>query len=330
VRAGCQKLSDVVGRGDWQFVAGRQGYRSGHMADMESSVRVTRRGTVGELCMARPAKRNAFDVEMVGALADGLAALGGDDAVRVVVLSGEGAVFSAGADLGYMRAMGAAGHAENVADAERLAGLFAAIRDCPKPVVARVQGAAMGGGIGLVAACDLAVAAANTRFAFGEVRLGLAPAVIAPFVVPRIGLAAARDLFLTGETFDAARALAIGLVARVVPEGELDDAVADRVAALGAGGPKAQAAIKRLLPVVAAGGPDVTRFGAGVIAERRASVEGREGLAAFLERRRPWWAAAGSVGAAKGNVGTGEGRSRTDRDRRAPSPDGQSASGGGA
>jgi methylglutaconyl-CoA hydratase len=252
--------------------------------------------------MARPDTRNAFNPEMIADLREvfeGLAspelhgrkALDAGGPPRVVVLAGEGRIFSAGADLAWMRSMATYSLEENRADADRLAALFRAIRDCPLPVIGRIQGAAMGGGSGLVAACDIAVAAADCRFAFSEARLGIVPAVISPFVLPRIGPSAARELFLTGEIFDADRARAIGLLHRVVDAAELDAAVAERVDALLPAGPQAQAAIKRLIPYVAAqDDSEASRdFTARLIAERRASSEGQEGMAAFLERRAPAW-----------------------------------------
>jgi len=253
-------------------------------------IHVASQGTVSTVTMARPAQRNALVPGMMVELTTAFRALGASADCRVIVLAGEGPVFSAGADADYMRSTGSFGHAENVADAGRVGEMLAAIRDCPKPVVARVHGAAMGGGAGLAAASDIAVAADDTRFAFSEARLGIVPAVISEFVLPRIGAAAARELFLTGETFGAERARAIGLVARIVPAAELDAAVAERVAALLAAGPEAQAAIKRLIPFVSSAPPDAVRaFTTNLIAERRASGEGREGLAAFLERRKPGW-----------------------------------------
>lgn len=255
-------------------------------------ITVTHDGPIATVLMDRPEQRNALNPALIGELTAAFSDLDRDPDLRVVVLAGAGPTFSAGADAEYMRAMAGFGFAENVADAERVAELFSAIRDCPKPVVARVHGAAMGGGSGLVAACDIAVAAADTRFAFSEARLGIVPAVISPFVLPRIGVAAARELFLTGQPFDATRALQIGLVARVVPAEGLDTAVAEMVAALLPAGPEAQAAIKRLIPAVT-GSADpaaVRAFTTHLIAERRASEEGQEGLAAFLEGRRPRWA----------------------------------------
>lgn len=260
------------------------------MGDPPTTLRVAHGGAVATVHLARPERHNAFDDVLIAELAAALAALAADEAVRVVVLRGDGPSFSAGADLGWMGRMGGYGFAENVADAERLADLLASLRDARFPVVARVHGAAMGGGVGLVAACDVAVAAEGTRFALSEVRLGLVPAVIAPFVLPRIGPAAARELCLTGEVFDAERARAIGLVARVVPEAELDAAVAERVAALLAGAPGAQAVVKRLLRDVAEDPAGARALTTRTIAEVRASPEGRAGMAAFLERRRPPWA----------------------------------------
>ena len=246
-------------------------------------------GPVLTVTMDRPDRRNAFNPEMVADLTRAFRDAARDPDVRVIVLAGAGPVFSAGADLDSMRAMGQADFEDNVADALRLADLLDAVRDAPKPVVARVQGAAMGGGSGLVAASDIAVAADNTTFAFSEARIGLAPAVIAPYVLPRIGVSAARELFLTGEGFDTQRAMAIGLVARVVPESELDQAVAERVDALLQAAPGAQAAIKRLIRQVSAQSGTARDYTARTIAALRASDEGREGTTAFLERREPAW-----------------------------------------
>lgn len=255
-------------------------------------LQISRQGDQVRIMMARPAERNAFNQALIAELTEAFHSLADAPGARLAVLGGEGDIFSAGADVDWMRSMGSLGVEENVADAHRLADLFQSIRDCPLPVIARVQGAAMGGGAGLVAACDLAVAAEGTRFAFSEARLGIVPAVISPFVMSKIGPGPAREFFLTGETFDAARAREIGLVGRVVPLAELDAAVEERAAALRAAGPEAQAAIKRLVPMVlAANSPAAMRDATTrLIAERRASAEGREGLGAFLERRRPGWA----------------------------------------
>ena len=272
------------------------------MADMpEATIHIESVGPRLDIEMARPELRNAFNPAMITELTAIFRSLAGDapaddgDAEvarpRVVVLAGQGHIFSAGADLDWMRSMADYSFEENVADSRRLAGLFEAIRSCPLPVVARVQGAAMGGGSGLVAACDIAVAAEGTKFAFSEARLGIVPAVISPYVLPRIGQSAARELFLTGERFEAQKAREIGLVHQVVPLDALDAAIERRVKALLAAGPEAQAAIKRLIPFVGSTPDDeaALEFTSRMISERRASAEGQEGMAAFLERRRPNW-----------------------------------------
>jgi methylglutaconyl-CoA hydratase len=252
------------------------------------NLRLAMDGPVARIALVRPERRNAFDAATIAELADAFR-WAAASACRCVVLSGDGPAFCAGADLGWMQAAAAADFADNVADALALADMLAAVRDCPSPVVARVHGLAFGGGAGLVAAVDVAVCAADTRFAFSEVRLGLAPAVIAPFVLARIGPAAARELFLTGESFGAEEARSIGLVRHVCAGEDLDAAVAARVEALLEGGPQAQAAVKRLLSRLAAGGAGLTHQTAVTIAERRASDEGREGMAAFFAgRRAPW------------------------------------------
>jgi methylglutaconyl-CoA hydratase len=250
-------------------------------------------GAVVTLRLSRPEQHNAFTPELLAELRAAVDDASADPAVRVIVLAGRGPSFSAGADLGYMRAIAEQGEAANEADALALADTLAAIRDCTKPVLARVHGAAIGGGSGLVAAADLAIAAAGPRFAFSEVRLGLVPAVIAPFVLDKLSPGAARSLFLTGEPFGAERALALGLVHEVVPEAELDAAVARTVTHLLAGGPEAQATVKQLLAELVAGGAEgrarARDLTARTIAERRASAEGQAGMRAFLERRpAPW------------------------------------------
>jgi len=253
-------------------------------------VDVERSGPVASLWLERVEVRNAFDGAMVRVLREALLQVSDRDDVRVVVIGGRGPCFCAGADLEWMRTAAGFTHEENLADARALADLFLAFDGCPKPVVARVHGAALGGGAGLVATADVAVAAAGTQFGFTEVRLGLVPSVIAPYVLRRIGEAAARELFLTGERFDAAKARTIGLVQAVVPEGELDAAVEGRVRELLQGAPGAIAAAKRLIRDVAGRAvEDVRELTVERIAERRSSAEGREGVAAFLERRGASW-----------------------------------------
>ena len=247
-------------------------------------------GPVAHVVLDRPEARNAFDGAMVRELTDAVGAASARDDVRVLVLAGRGSVFCAGADLEWMEKAGSLSREENLEDARALFELFHAIDRSPKAVVAAVQGAALGGGAGLVAAADIVVAEEGARFGFTEVRLGLVPAVISPFVVRKIGASAARELFLTGERFTAARAAAIGLVQRVVPLDELDAAVDERVGELLRAAPGAVAAAKGLVRSVS--GPPVESLRELVcrlIAERRASEEGREGLQAFLEKREPEW-----------------------------------------
>jgi methylglutaconyl-CoA hydratase len=240
--------------------------------------------------MNRPNLHNAFDPELIAELRQTFERLGDDESVRVVVLAGEGPSFCAGADLSWMRQSLSYSAAENHADALRLADMLDAVASCPHPVVARVQGSALGGGAGLVAACDIAVSAADARFGFTEARLGLAPAVITPYVLARIGAGHARALFLTAERFDAAHALAIGLVHRVVPASEIDRAVADVVQQLLAVGPEAVRACKGLTQLVPTMSPDEARsYTATVIARLRTGDEGQEGIRAFLEKRTPAW-----------------------------------------
>lgn len=243
------------------------------------SVRVERDRHVLRVTLARPEKRNALDARLIGELTAAFTDVG--DA-RVVVLAADGPAFSAGADLEWMRASIGLGRDENVEDALRARRLFQAIDGCPAAVISRVHGAALGGAAGLVACSDVAIASEDAIFGFSEVRLGIIPAVISPFVLARIGPAAARRYFLTGERFGAREALRIGLVHEVAED--LDAAVARPLEAVLAGGPEAVRAAKRL--VLDAPLADET---AARLAERRTSDEGQEGLAAFLERREPRW-----------------------------------------
>lgn len=247
-------------------------------------------GPVAHIVLARPAVRNAFDGPMVRELREAVAAASAREEIRVIVLAGRGAVFCAGADLEWMRTAAGFSRQENLADAGELADLFETIDRSPKAVVACVQGAALGGGVGLVAVADIAVAEEGARFGFSEVRLGLVPSVISPYVVRKIGASAARELFLTGERFTAARAAEIGLVHRVVRLDELDSAVDERVRELLQAAPGAIATAKSLIRGVSARPvAGVRELTTETIAERRASAEGQEGLNAFLEKRKPDW-----------------------------------------
>ena len=256
-----------------------------------SGVLVERDGGVARVWLDRPERRNAFDAEMIAGLSETFTSLAGDATLRAVVLAGRGAAFCAGGDLEWMRASGELPHEENIADAERLAAMLAAVDACPVPVIGRVHGAALGGGTGLACCCDIVLARADARFGFTEVRLGLIPATIAPFALARIGRSHARALFLTGELISSEHALAIGLAHEVHPDdAALDEATARVLAAVLRGGPAAVRAAKALIAGLRDGDPAAQAAGAaGAIAARRASPEGREGIAAFLERREPDW-----------------------------------------
>ena len=236
-------------------------------------------GPLLRVTLARPEQRNAFDAELIAELTQAFSRVG--DA-RVVLLTGEGPAFCAGADVEWQRSSIDLTYDENVEDAQRLYRMLEAIDGCPAPVVARVHGFALGGGSGLVACCDIAVAAPDAVFGFSEVRLGIIPAVISPFVLAKIGAGPARRYFLTGERFDAGTALRIGLVHEVAAQ---PDAAVDAViAAILESGPEAVRAAKRLIAKRPRG-----RDTAEIAAGRRTSAEGQEGLRAFLERRRASW-----------------------------------------
>jgi methylglutaconyl-CoA hydratase len=254
-------------------------------------LRLSLDGPVARITLARPEVRNAFDDALIGELTRAFGVCGAEPAARVVVLSGEGPSFCAGADVNWMRKAGGYGREENERDAERMARMLRAIDACPRPVVALAHGAAIGGGVGLVAAADIAIAAEGTVFSLAEVKLGILPAVISPYVLRAIGARNARNLFLTGERFDAREALRVGLVHEVVPADGLAEAGARKVAALLSSGPEAVGAAKRLIEQVAGCSPDEAMpLTVRTISERRASAEAREGLSAFLEKRRPAWA----------------------------------------
>jgi len=247
-------------------------------------------GPVSTVTLARPGSHNALDADLIGELTRCFEEISEDESVRVVVLAGEGRSFCAGADIGYMRETAGFSYEENLEDARRLAMMFWTIDECPKPVVAKVQGAAMGGGAGLVAVADVAVADSEARFAFSEVRLGIAPATIAPFVVRKIGASHARSLFVTGERFDAERAREIGLVHKIASGNGLDTAVDGKVGMFLQGGPVAQATMKALLRRLETTEPmDAPGLTARVISELRTGEEGQEGLVAFVEKREPRW-----------------------------------------
>ncbi len=247
------------------------------------------RGVV-TLTLDRPEKRNAFDEGLIAALRGELDRLARDASVRALVLTGEGPAFSAGADLDWMRRAADFGNAENLADARALEAMLAALDGFPRPTVARVNGAAIGGGVGLVAACDVTIASEHAIFAMSEVRLGLLPAVVAPFIRRAIGERQARRYFLTAERFDAKTAQSLGLVHEVVADEALDRTVECILEQLLLGGPEALAAAKALLFELRRASLDETADRTTrAIAERRAAAEGREGVRAFLEKRPPGW-----------------------------------------
>jgi methylglutaconyl-CoA hydratase len=262
------------------------------MAYQHLSVR--RDGAVEYLALNRPEVRNAFNGEVVVELS-AWASVVSDAArrgeVRAAVLAGAGPSFCAGADARWMTRMGQASESENVRDARTLAAMYQALDELPCPLVGRVHGAALGGGAGLVAVCDIAIAEDAAVFGFTEVKLGVVPATISPFVLAKIGRSAARELFLTGARFTAARAREIGLVHAVVPAAGLDAAVTASLAEILAAGPEAIAAAKTLVREVWGRPPaHVATLTAEAIAGRRVSPEGQEGLRAFLEKRRAGWA----------------------------------------
>jgi len=243
---------------------------------------------VGWLILNRPATHNAFDDALIARMTEALEGLGANADVRAVVLAANGKSFSAGADLGWMRRVAEYTFEQNVDDAMGLARMLRTLDRLPKPTIARVQGAALGGGVGLVAACDIAVAADTATFALTEVKLGLVPGAISPYVIAAIGARQARRYFLTAERFDAARALEMGLVHMIAPADGLDGAVGEVLETLAANGPQAMAAAKDLVYAIA-GRPideDVMRESAERIARARASDEGRARVQAFLDRRR--------------------------------------------
>jgi methylglutaconyl-CoA hydratase len=246
---------------------------------------------VAQVTMSRPEVFNAFDEAMIADLDAAFTELAADDGVRVIVLAGAGKHFSAGADLQWMQRASQASEAWNLEDARRFAAMLACIESCPKPTLARVQGAALGGGVGLVAACDVAVAADNASFAVSEAKFGILPAVIGPYVTNAVGRRQARRLALTTARIAAAEALAIGLVQQVVPAAELDGAVDAVVSDLLLGGPAAQREIKALFSQLEVGPitPRVRELTAATIARVRGTEEAREGFAAFLAKRPPSW-----------------------------------------
>ena len=250
-----------------------------------------REGPVEYLTLNRPEVRNAFNDQVIGEIAEWAARLAERSRdVRAVVLGGAGPVFCAGADVAWMSKMIHYTEEENLRDATAMARMFAALDELPVPLIGRIQGAALGGGAGLAAVCDIAVADDQAVFGFTEVKLGILPAVISPFALAKIGRSAARELFLTGARFSATRAREIGLVHAVVAARELDASVAHYVGEILTGGPESIAAAKAIIPKVWSRPiEDAMSTTANAMATRRISAEGQEGMKAFLDKRKPSW-----------------------------------------
>jgi len=260
---------------------------------VSSLLRIERTGVIARVVLARPEVRNAFNADLIGALHEAFTALGSEppETLRAIVLAGDGKAFCAGADIEWQRAAMKLTMAENEADAGRLQAMLAAIDECATPVIARVHGAALGGGMALCCVADITLATADATFGFTETKLGLIPAVISPFVLPRIGEGHARALFSTGERFGAGRALRIGLVHEVLAdEAALDARIDAIVAELLSAGPLAARAAKRVI-AEQRGLPRADALALTVerAARQRVSPEGQEGLGAFLDKRPPSW-----------------------------------------
>jgi methylglutaconyl-CoA hydratase len=258
--------------------------------NQSSFLNVVNDGPVLRIWLNRPDVRNAFNPTLIRELSEVFGNIKAGGSTRVVVLAGMGKVFCAGADLNWMREMAGYSAKENYADARNLAAMLSAIDLCPVPVVGRVQRAAYGGALGLLACCDSVIATSDCTFAFSEVRLGISPATIAPYVVAKIGASGARDLFLSGERFDAQRALSMGLVHQIVEPEQLDAAVEAKLAELLQAAPIAASETKNLISQLTSKADEHTVHAtAELIAKLRAAPEGQEGLSAFLEKRKPSW-----------------------------------------
>lgn len=258
---------------------------------MDKTLLIEERGQILHVTLNRPDVHNAFNDELITEAIEVFRGAPKRE-VRAIVLRGGGPNFCAGADLNWMLRMVGYSREENVKDASNLAMMYAAMNECPLPVIGRIQGAAIGGGVGLVAICDIAIATAGTKFGLTEVKLGILPAVISPYVIAKIGATHARALFLTGERFDAERALRIGLVHRVVAdEAALDTAVDEAIAQIKTSGPDAVRECKKLIEHVASHDVlDAVPYTIEAIAARRVSKEGQEGMSAFLKKEKAPWA----------------------------------------
>jgi len=259
--------------------------------DTYTSLEIERKGQLATLWMNRPEVFNAFDETLIAELTQACNALDADASVRVVVLAGRGRHFSAGADLNWMKRAAAASPEDNLQDARRFAAMLQRLATMSKPTIARVQGLALGGGTGLAAACDMALATEDAAFAVSEVRFGIIPSVISPYVLRAIGARNALRYFQSAERIHAARALSIGLVSEVLPATQIDAAIAELAQALLGGGPQALVAAKALIAAVSGRAVDdaLIEETAQRIARQRASAEAKNGISAFLEKRQPDW-----------------------------------------
>lgn len=265
------------------------------MTESYTTIKTERTDEIFRVTMSRPEVHNAFNEHLIADLSHCYREIArqtdGPDPLRVVVFTGEGKSFSAGADLNWMRKMVDYTFEENMEDSMALAELMHLIYTCPVPTIARVNGAAIGGGVGLLSACDFVVASDRATFSLSEVKLGIVPACIAPYVIGRVGQRAAREFFLTGERFNAKKALEIGLVNRVAPHDELDEAIGELAERLITSGPQALKMAKDLIREVPGMSPDTyKKYTAEMIARLRISDEGQEGMRAFFEKRKPAWA----------------------------------------
>jgi len=256
-----------------------------------STIKITIEGVVAKIVLNRPEVHNALNDTMISELTGAFENVAEEKNIRLVVLMGEGKSFCAGADLNYMKSIAGYGFEENVKDGKKLAALFRTVYDCPLPTVAVVHGAAFGGANGLLAACDIVIAEENTKFAFSEVKLGIAPATISPFVVKRIGEFGAKELMLTGKRFSAEEAEKWHLVNRVAPKQDLENVLNEYFKEFGSAAPGAVKTSKAMITKVITDNnlDSVTNEMAELIAKLRASEEGQEGMAAFLEKRKPGW-----------------------------------------
>ncbi|WP_461521384.1 enoyl-CoA hydratase/isomerase family protein [Porticoccus sp.] len=260
------------------------------MSKTNVTTQINPRG-IATVTLNRPERHNAFDEQIIAGLNEAFQQVASDHRIRVMVLAATGKHFSAGADLGWMRRMGNASYDANLADAEALANMLRILNELPIPTIAKVQGSAWGGAVGLICCCDMAVSVASARFCFSEVRLGLVPATISPYVISAIGQRAARRYFLSAESMDATTAKYLGLVSEVADEAKLVNVVENWLDRLLQNGPEAMAEAKRLIAEVAAEpiSDQLLWRTSECIARRRVSHEGREGLSAFLEKRPPHW-----------------------------------------